>query len=103
MRTVAIGLFALLWAAGVNAADQQSSRRLSNDAACRVLIDAFPAGALRSEETTPGADPWFDDASALDNLYAIFGLHSNRRCDYICSTPDRDTPCTFKPYRSRSR
>jgi hypothetical protein len=86
MRTAVIGLVALLIARGANATNEQNPLRLSNAAACSVLVSAFPPEALRSDETVPGAKPWCDGASDLKSPYAVIGLHSNRRCDYICSS-----------------
>jgi hypothetical protein len=86
MRTVAIGLVALWMACRAYAANEQIPFRLSNAAACSALVGAFPPEALRSDETVPGAKPWCDEASDPKSPYAVIGLHSSRRCDYICSS-----------------
>jgi len=61
-------------------------RLLSNADACQLLIDAFPAESLHSDETMAGAKPWCDRTPGTNRTYFIFGLHSDRRCDYICSS-----------------
>jgi hypothetical protein len=86
LRTSAITLLALTISTHGQATDVTRKRSLTNTAACDLLIHAFPAGALHSDESTPGAMPWCDTTSNSKSPYAVMGLHSDRRCDYICSS-----------------
>ena len=63
-----------------------NTRVRSNAAACKTLIDAFPAQALHSDETVAGAKPWCDRTVDTNREYFVLGLHSDRRCDYMCSS-----------------
>jgi hypothetical protein len=84
MRALGICLAALTFTIPVRAISDQSP--LSNEAACEVLIQAFPAASLHSDETKPGAKPLCDESSDSSSRYAVFGLHSDRWCDYMCSS-----------------
>ena len=85
MQRVVVSALALVLGTPLGAFGASPGVR-SNAAACKTLIDAFPAHSLHSEETVAGAQPWCDRTTSTNREYFILGLHSDRRCDYICSS-----------------
>jgi hypothetical protein len=86
MRAAACLLIGIGWSVQSAAEVKTASHWLGDKAACARLLQTYGVGNLRSTETTPGAEPWCDHTSIESYKYAIIGLHSNRQCDYICSS-----------------
>lgn len=85
MRVAAALLVTLALAVSTRGGDDH--RPLTTGAACAVLINAYPAGLLHhADETVKGARPWCEKSASSTKRYVVLGLHSDRRCNYMCSS-----------------